>query len=114
MPTTFCSAIPSMNQRSGISCFISSSRPGLRSDPINTTRGSFFASLCTQSRQALRMFYSKASYILAIVFREGNSFALYRVTDDRGRAIVINRKALENLLQLAHVMPIDFQGCEPE
>lgn len=44
MPTTLASLMPSMKKRSGISVLNFWSVPAPRSEPMNTTRGSFLAS----------------------------------------------------------------------
>src|SRR6266702_927031 len=100
MPTTFCSATPSMNQRSGISRRISLSRPGLRSDPMKTTRGSCFAHALLQGSVHVGDGLARKLRLVMpgrIVFGERNAFALHRVADDCGRTIAIERYASESL-----------------
>src|SRR5262245_4965937 len=87
---------PSMYQRSGISRFISARRPGLRSEPINMTRGSRLAKSWILFRQVLRNgLLQRCVHLrhelrldlclmmpLRIILGEVNSFTLHRMTNN--------------------------------
>src|SRR5579863_595851 len=128
MPMTLASVMPSIYQRSGISFFMSPSSPGLRSEPMNSTRLSRLARSWTMLRQVWRMPLLQGGVELGhhvvgdlrlvvpvgIVLGERDALALDGMADDGARPVGGERQALEHLAQRLDVVAVDVDGGEIE
>ena len=126
MPIRFCSVMPSMYQRSGMSRFMSASSPGLRSEPINTHPLVALGQIVNHVETGLThdLFQRAIEFgnellvdlglvvPVGVVLGKSDALALHRVADDGGRPVLREWQTAEHAAQRFDVVAVDFDRAK--